>query len=82
MLVDGTSAQGGGTPALALARYLPNGMPDASFGVGGAIFTPVLDTLIDVGALAVQPDAKIVVGAVAYEFSASNQLVVLRFLGN
>jgi uncharacterized delta-60 repeat protein len=40
-----------------LARYLPNGSPDSSFGVGGYVTTAIADS----DALALQPDGEILV---------------------
>lgn len=50
----------GGEHGLLLARYLPSGAPDTSFGDGGYVETPVGDWA-GAGAMAVQPDGKIVV---------------------
>jgi uncharacterized delta-60 repeat protein len=41
-----------------IARFLPNGAMDPSFGVGGVVHTEVLD---EIYAVALQPDGKIVV---------------------
>jgi uncharacterized delta-60 repeat protein len=53
---------GGGTAgAFALARYMPDGSLDTSFGTGGKVVTDVNDTFRDAAfALAIQADGKII----------------------
>lgn len=58
IVVAGTQIPyGGGAPAVLLARYLPNGALDPSFGTGGMI-THALDSYLY--GLALQPDGKLV----------------------
>ena len=59
---------GGITSSLALARLLPNGTLDASFGGGdGVVATKAADGSPAVGSdLALQPDGRILVGGAAY----------------
>ena len=72
LLSDGKIVAGGGTRSglvsdFALARYLPDGALDASFGSGGRVITPVSsadDHLFD---LAVQPDGKLVAAGWSFQ---------------
>jgi uncharacterized delta-60 repeat protein len=59
-LLIGTGVGG----AVTLARYLSDGTLDASFGSGGVQTTTLLDT-INLNAIAVQPDGKILLAAAA-----------------
>ena len=63
---DGRIVVGGGSATgpsgtFALARYLPDGRLDPSFGVGGLVKTDVAPGLESVYAMALQPDGRIVV---------------------
>jgi uncharacterized delta-60 repeat protein len=59
-------AAGYGIGGLLLARYLPDGAPDPSFGDGGAIETKVPDSgWTSAAAVALQPDGKIAVAGSA-----------------
>ncbi|HJQ23062.1 MAG TPA: delta-60 repeat domain-containing protein [Blastocatellia bacterium] len=57
VIVAGT-CQNGNVFAFALARYLPNGNLDASFGAGGKVYTPQINGTIS--RVVLQPDGKIV----------------------
>ncbi|MBV8713984.1 MAG: hypothetical protein JOZ65_02835, partial [Chloroflexi bacterium] len=50
-----------GTIQLALARYNPDGTPDAGFGSSGIVSTSVGDAGAQANSIAVQPDGKLVV---------------------
>jgi uncharacterized delta-60 repeat protein len=61
----------GGAYDFALARYLPNGTLDASFGTGGVVFTDFLGSGDLAQASVLQPDGKIVVAGSVWVNSAS-----------
>jgi uncharacterized delta-60 repeat protein len=62
----------------ALARFLPNGALDPSFGGGGRVITPIPQRDNDrVFALAVQPDGKLV--AVGGSFERESVVVLARY---
>jgi uncharacterized delta-60 repeat protein len=64
-----------------LARYLPDGSLDPSFGTGGQVETDV--GAGPFGALALQPDGKIVVaGGSTYDRTSTNQFTLARFDSN
>ena len=46
--------------AFALARYLPDGTPDAGFGTAGVTFTPFPSGFASIYRLALQPDGRLV----------------------
>lgn len=50
-----------------LARYLPNGVLDATFGSGGKVITDVTTSVDNANALVLQPDGKIVVAGSCYD---------------
>lgn len=57
-----------GERTVALVRYLPSGLLDASFGSEGIAFGPLRDSQVAVShaaALAIQPDGRLVVGGTA-----------------
>ena len=49
-----------GNNAFALARYNPDGSPDASFGNAGRVITDFFASLDEVNAVLIQPDGKII----------------------
>ena len=52
----------------ALARYLPNGSLDATFGHGGLVIEDLRPLTVDIiHGIAIQPDGRIVVAGVTYE---------------
>jgi uncharacterized delta-60 repeat protein len=65
----------------ALARYLPNGAPDTTFGGDGKVRTDFAsdDT---VRALALQPDGKILVAGTTFTASERTSGIVARYLTN
>jgi uncharacterized delta-60 repeat protein len=69
-------AAGGSDGDFALARYLPGGRLDASFGRGGKVRTDV-GRAASVSAVAIHPDGKIVAGA-----GSDGGLTLTRFLPN
>lgn len=87
---DGAIVVGGvsdrdGSRNLALARYLPNGALDASFGQDGLATEERRPLSTDiVRALAVQPDGRIVVAGVSFDDTASvdphGDFIVARYL--
>jgi len=60
-----------------LLRYTADGLLDASFGVGGIVFTPIGSTFGVSYSVAVQSDGKILLGGVA-----GSSMVVVRYLGD
>jgi uncharacterized delta-60 repeat protein len=75
-----TGGQAAVTPlnsAFALARYVPTGQLDGSFGIGGLVTTSFGNTTANIAAIVLQGDGKIVaVGAGGANF------VVARYLGH
>ncbi len=71
-----------GDPATAVARFLPDGTPDPSFGIGGLAVVNV-DTVDDREAaysVAVQPDGKIVAAGASSAVPFDSDYTLLRFL--
>jgi uncharacterized delta-60 repeat protein len=63
-----------------LARYLPNGSLDGSFGIGGKVFTPI-DTMPAVATdLIVEPGGKLIVSG--YTYYRTENFVVTRYHPN
>lgn len=73
LVLGGTADAASDVPAFALARVLPSGALDPSFGTGGMVVTPVVGGYEDrIHALAFTPDGRLAAaGAVRYQFSAS-----------
>jgi uncharacterized delta-60 repeat protein len=75
-----------GTPFAALARYLPNGLPDLNFGDAGKVFIDFGgDRGNSAGGLALQPDGKIVVAGTASTITNmqfNSHFALARFLRN
>jgi uncharacterized delta-60 repeat protein len=74
-----------GTPStgsdIGLARFNPNGTPDASFGSGGIVVSP-LPNSERARSLTLQPDGKIVVAGDSFDLSLANgtdPLMVARY---
>ena len=64
---------------VALARYLPNGSLDPSFGAGGTVSTHVGGTFAQARAATLQSDGKIVVAGYSF-FGANPNFILLRYL--
>ncbi len=83
---DGKIVVGGGTPfSPGLARLLPNGNLDPSFGSGGKLVVNAIGfpSIEPVQGLAVQPDQKILMATSAWPVvPGSWVLLVMRFLPN
>jgi uncharacterized delta-60 repeat protein len=62
IVVAGAAIVTGTAPDFVVARYLPTGAPDASFGTAGVVTTAFGDDADTAYALVIQPDGKIVVG--------------------
>jgi uncharacterized delta-60 repeat protein len=64
ILAAGVAGEGGlGSAAIALARYLPDGALDATFGTGGLVVTDLQSNEDErASSLVVQPDGRVVVG--------------------
>ena len=65
-------------PDLFLARFLPDGSLDSSFGTGGVVRT-LVGTQDEALAIAIQPDGDIVVAGVAV-VSGQSRMLVARYL--
>jgi uncharacterized delta-60 repeat protein len=77
-IVAGGGTRHGPTRAFALARYLPDGALDPTFGSGGRVTTPIPGRDNDrVFALTVQPDGKLVAAGGSYE--GASDVVVARY---
>ncbi|HEV3480097.1 MAG TPA: PASTA domain-containing protein [Gaiellaceae bacterium] len=77
-IVVGGASRSGSTRAFALARHLPDGTLDPSFGTGGIVTTPIPGRARDgVFALAVQPGGKLVAAGGSYE--GASEVVLARY---
>ncbi|MGV3659989.1 MAG: hypothetical protein ACO1TE_07385 [Prosthecobacter sp.] len=79
MVVVG-SAQPGADYDFAVARYLPDGSLDASFGAAGKVITTLSSGEDAARAVALQPDGKILVGGWATNTTGSIDFAVVRYL--
>jgi uncharacterized delta-60 repeat protein len=78
IVVAGTAAPGGGQPGVfALARFVPDGTLDPSFGSGGKVTTPIGERA-QLRAMKIQPDGKIVVAGYT-ETGFQENFAVLRY---
>ncbi len=66
----------------ALARYNPDGTPDASFGNGGQVSTDFLGLEDDAFSLLIQPDGKIVAVGSANDPATFYDFAAVRYLNN
>jgi uncharacterized delta-60 repeat protein len=80
IVVTGYTVVGSNTAGV-LARYLPNGSLDASFGTGGIVTTPYANGLFW-EALTLQRDGKIVVAGVSSDSSFNDYPTVARYRAN
>jgi uncharacterized delta-60 repeat protein len=78
LVTAGPSGPGGTPSDIALARYLPNGRLDPTFGVGGQV-TTAFELLDDPIALIVQRDGKLVAAGQAFDGS-SIDVALARYL--
>jgi uncharacterized delta-60 repeat protein len=87
IVLGGTSNTGGGVGRifgadnLALARYLPNGLLDPTFGDGGKVVVDAGSMMESIRALALQPDGSIV-AAGRTNGEKRGDMLVARFLPN
>lgn len=82
IVVAGASGPSNGTNEdFAVARYLPNGMPDLTFGSGGQVVTGIGNENDQATALKLQLDGKILVSGNAM-IGATRQIAVVRFNSN
>ncbi len=90
IIVTGTTSELAGTfyrSYLILARYNTNGSLDQTFGTGGKVVTDLAGTQVEVYAIALQPDGKILVGGTSpiwFEIGVNNgfNFVIVRFNSN
>src|SRR5438067_5130273 len=66
----------------ALARYNPDGTPDATFGNGGQVSTDFLGLEDDAFSLLIQPDGKIVAVGSANDPASFYDFAAVRYLSN
>ena len=78
---SGGSLSPGARTKFAIARYLPDGTPDGSFGAGGAVTVNAPNGATGEGAdaIAVQPDGGVVVINTIYPASGAASVIVQRF---
>ena len=81
---DGKILAGGNTGSglesdFALARYLPDGELDPSFGDGGLVVTPISGVTDWLLALAVQRDGKLVAAGYSYEALSRGHIALARY---
>jgi uncharacterized delta-60 repeat protein len=83
-IVVAGSSTANGTSKFALARYLPNGTLDATFGGNGTILSDFgSDRVSEANALAIQTDGKIVVAGVSFSnISRHDDFTLARYLPN
>ena len=81
-LVVAGDSRGGGSFDFALARYLPDGTLDSTFGDAGTVLTDFGSENFDfANALAIQADGKLVVAGVSHN-SDSSDFALARYLPN
>jgi uncharacterized delta-60 repeat protein len=78
-IVAGGSTGSGSDSDFALARYLPDGALDPSFGSGGRVITPISSVTDWLRALAVQPDGKLVAAGYSYQSLSRGHIVLARY---
>src|SRR5204862_4160231 len=66
----------------ALARYNPDGTPDATFGTGGQVSTDFLGFEDDAFSILIQPDGKIVAVGSANDPATFYDFAAVRYLAN
>ncbi len=67
---------------ITMARYLPDGTPDGSFGIAGRVVTP-FNGVAGANALALQPDGRIVAaGTDTFPSSSAVRAAVVRYLAD
>jgi len=81
ILIAGGAQQYPNNGYMALARYNSDGTPDVTFGAGGKVAF-LVDDYIEVAALALQADGKIVAVGCSCEYPVANYFTVYRFLPN
>jgi uncharacterized delta-60 repeat protein len=81
IVLVGTTAPQGYCCQYVVARLLPDGALDAGFGTRGRVFTTLAGGLQSFGAVAIQPDGKIVAAGGGYS-SFGSALAVVRYLSN
>jgi uncharacterized delta-60 repeat protein len=83
IVVAGTSSSGIGGADFALARYLPDGRLDASFGSGGKVLTDFRNGTNDIGlAATIQSDGKIVAAGLSDAGGRNDDFALARYLAD
>lgn len=84
ILAAGTSAKDfGGVPDFALARYLPDGTLDPTFGIDGMVVTEFSGQSEEIGARpVVMADGKIVLAGTVDGWTGQSDIGVVRYLPN
>jgi uncharacterized delta-60 repeat protein len=80
IVVAGWSSNASSRSNFALARYLPNGTLDATFGGDGRVLTDFGSDFGSAYALALQPDGKIVVAGYSSSASGGSTFALARYL--
>lgn len=80
IIVAGTTTPDGFESDFALARYLPNGTLDSTFGINGKVIQPIGAFSEAVFDAFLQPDGKIVVAGNVYDFSFDADYAIARYL--
>lgn len=80
IVVAGYASGSGGT-SLVLARYTSTGAPDATFGTGGKVTSPIGNGGA-IAAMAIQGDGRIVVAGTVVRSATGADFLVIRFLSS
>jgi uncharacterized delta-60 repeat protein len=73
-------AAGGAFSEFALARYLPDGSLDTTFGTGGKVITPFGQAFVAANALVLQPDGKLVAAGYSGPSDEAFDFALARYL--
>ncbi len=78
---DGKIIVGGATPGFALlARFNADGTLDSGFGTNGLVLTDADESNDSFGAVAVQPDGRIVAGGVRFNNASDGRAIIARYM--
>lgn len=82
LVVTGYVSNGGSGNDFFVARYLPTGSLDGSFGGGGVRISTLSGGADEAYALAIQSDGKILAGGYATRTGTGQDFALVRYLGN